>query len=58
MRFVLRQDLFVYALELLLNAPDLAPRGFALLVIQIRGRCAGQPPLRAVDDSGHHLQIA
>jgi hypothetical protein len=43
---------------LLLNAIDLAPRGFALLAIQTCRRCAGQPPLRAVDDSGHHLQIA
>jgi hypothetical protein len=45
-------------MELLLNALDLAPRGFALLAIQIRDSCAGQPPLRAVHDSGHHLQIA
>jgi hypothetical protein len=33
MRFLLRWDLFVYAMELLLNAIDLVPRSFALLVI-------------------------
>jgi hypothetical protein len=55
MRFLLRQDLFVDAMELLLNALDLAPRGFAL---QICHRCAGEPPLRAVHDGGHHFQIA
>jgi hypothetical protein len=31
----------VYALELLLNALDLAPRGFALLAIRIDRRSAG-----------------
>ena len=45
-------------MELLLNALDLAPRGFALLAIQICRRGARQPPLRAVHDGGHHLQIA
>jgi hypothetical protein len=40
-----------------LNAVDLAPRGFALLVIQLRGSAAGQPPLRSVHNRGHHLQI-
>jgi hypothetical protein len=45
-------------MELLLNALDLAPRGFALLAIQIRDCCASEPPLRAVHDGGHHLQIA
>jgi hypothetical protein len=45
-------------MELLLNALDLAPRGFALLAIQICHRCSRQPPMRAVHDSGHHLQIA
>jgi len=45
-------------MELLLNALDLAPSGFALLAIQIRGCRARQPPLRAVHDGGHHFQIA
>jgi hypothetical protein len=45
-------------MELLLNALDLATRGFALLAIQIYRRCAGEPPLRTVHDGGHHLQIA
>jgi hypothetical protein len=58
MRLVLREDLFVDAMKLFLNAIDLAPRGFALLAIQIRDSCAGQPPLRAVHDSGRHFQIA
>jgi hypothetical protein len=58
MWFLLRQDCFVDAMELLLNALDLAPGGFALLAIQLCGRRAGQTPLRAVHDSGHHFQIA
>jgi len=45
-------------LELLLNALDLAPRGFALLAVQIRYRCSRQPSMRAVHDGGHHFQIA
>jgi hypothetical protein len=45
-------------MELLLNALDLAPRGFALLAIQIYGRCSRQPPLRAVHDRRHHFQIS
>jgi hypothetical protein len=45
-------------MELLLNAIDLAPRGFALLVIQIRGCRARQPPMRAVHNRRHHFQIA
>jgi hypothetical protein len=44
-------------MELLLNAIDLAPRGFALLAIQIDRRPARQPPLRSVHNRGHHLQI-
>jgi hypothetical protein len=58
MRFLLRLDFFVDTMELLLNALDLAPRGFALLAIQIRDCCAGEPPLRTVHDGGHHFQIA
>jgi len=42
---------------LALNALDLMPRGFRLLGIQIDHRCAGQPPLRAAHNRGHHLQI-
>jgi hypothetical protein len=33
MRFLLHWDFFIDATELLLNALDLAPRGFALLAI-------------------------
>jgi hypothetical protein len=43
---------------LALNALDLMPRGFALLVIQLRGSGASQPPLRAVHNRHHHFQIA
>jgi len=43
---------------LLLNALDPVPRGLVLLVIQLRGSGARQPPLRAVHNRGHHLQIA
>jgi hypothetical protein len=45
-------------MELLLNALDLASRGFALLAIQIRGCRARHPPMRAVHDGRHHFQIA
>ncbi len=45
-------------MELLLNAVDLMPRGFACWSIQLHGSRAGQPPLRAVHNRRHHLQIA
>ena len=45
-------------MELLLNAIDLVPRGFRLLVIQLHGGGAGQPTMRAVHNRHHHLQIA
>jgi len=43
---------------LILNVSDLAPCGLALLAIQFQRRRAGQPPLSAVHNRGHHLQIA
>jgi hypothetical protein len=58
MRFLLRSDGFVDAAELVLNAVDLMPRGFALLVIQLCGSGARQPTIRAVRDGSHHFQIA
>jgi hypothetical protein len=58
MRFLLRLDCFVDAAELLLNAFDLVPRGFRLLVIQLRDSGDSQPPLRAVHNRHHHFQIA
>jgi len=42
---------------LVLNAIDLIPRGFALLVIQLPGSGARQPPLRAVHDRGHQRRL-
>ena len=45
-------------MELLLNALDLMPRGFRLLAIQLRGRGASQPPLRAIHNRHYHFQIA
>jgi len=41
-----------------LNVVDLMPRGFELLVIQLRGSGARQPTMHAVRDGGHHFQIA
>ena len=41
-----------------MNALDLMPRGSRLLVIQLGGSGAVQPPLRAVYNRHHHLQIA
>jgi hypothetical protein len=58
MRFLLPSDGFVDAAELVLNAVDLMPRGFALLVIQLRDSGARQPTMRAVRYGGHHFQIA
>jgi hypothetical protein len=43
---------------LLLNAFNLVPCGFRLLVIQFRDNGARQPPLRAVHNRHHHFQIA
>jgi hypothetical protein len=58
MRFLLRLDFFVDAMELLLNPIDLVLRGFRLPVIQLRGSGTGQPPLRAVHNRRHHFQVA
>jgi hypothetical protein len=43
---------------LVFNALDLMPRCFALLAIQLRCPRAGYPPMSAVHNRGHHLQIA
>jgi hypothetical protein len=43
---------------LTLNAVDLMPRGFTLLVIHVHGSSAGQPPLCAAHNRQHHLQVA
>ena len=45
-------------MELLLNALDLLPRGFRLLLIQLRSGGTRQSPVRAVHDRHHHFQIA
>jgi hypothetical protein len=58
MRFLLRLDFFADAIELLLNALDLMPHGFRLLVIQVRGGGARQSPLRAAHNRHRHFQIA
>jgi hypothetical protein len=58
MRSLLRQDGFVDATELVLNAVDLMPCGFALLVIQLRSSGARQPTMRSVRYGGHHFQVA
>jgi hypothetical protein len=58
MGLLLWLDSFVGVTELLLNAIDLVPRGFALLAIQIERRGPRQPPLRAVHNRHYHFQIA
>jgi hypothetical protein len=58
MRFLLRLDVLVNAAELLLNALDLIPRGFRLLVVQLHSRGARQPALHSVQNRHHHFQIA
>jgi len=58
MQFLLRQEFFADAMELFLNTLDLMPRGFRLLVIQLRGSSGRQPLLCAVHDRYHHFQIA
>jgi hypothetical protein len=45
-------------MELLLNAIDLVPHGFRLLLIQLSGGGARQSPVRAVHNRHHHFQIA
>ena len=45
-------------MELLLDAIDLVPRGFRLLVIQLCGSGTRQSPLRAVHNRHYHFQIA
>jgi len=44
-------------MELLLNALDLIPRRFRLLVIHLRGSRARQSPLCAVHNRRHHFQV-
>jgi hypothetical protein len=51
-------EFFVDVIELLLNALDLMPRSFRLLLIQLHGSRARHPPLRAVHDRHYHFQIA
>jgi hypothetical protein len=58
MGFLLRLDFFVDAMELLLNALDLIPRRFRLLVIHLGGSRARQSPLCAVHNRDHHLQVS
>jgi hypothetical protein len=58
MRFLLRLDFVVDAIELLLNALDLIPRRFRLLVIHLRDSRARQSPLCAVHNRRNHFQSA
>jgi hypothetical protein len=57
MRFLLRKKFLVEALQLLLNPLDLLPSRGTLLVLQLQGRRAAEPPLGTVDNRRHHLQI-
>ena len=45
-------------MELLLNAVDLMPRGFALLGLQLHGSGPRQLAMRTVHNRHHHFQIA
>jgi len=47
----------VNAAELTLNAMDLIPRRFTLLVIQFHRSGAGQPSVGAVHNRCHNLQV-
>jgi hypothetical protein len=58
MWFLLRLNFFVDAAELVLNALNLMPRGSRLLLIQLHGCGARQPPLRAGHHRQRHFQIA
>jgi hypothetical protein len=58
MWFFLRLDGLVDAKELLLNALDLIPRGFRLLLIHLRSRRPRQSPMGAVHNRHHHFQSA
>jgi len=57
MRFSLRLKFFLDALDLFFNANDLLSRGLPLLPIQLARSGSAQPPVNAVDDRRHHLQI-
>ena len=50
--------MFADAAQLTLDALELMPGGFTLLVIYLGRASPGQVPLRAVHNRGHHLQIA
>jgi hypothetical protein len=54
----LRKKFFVDALELFFNPLDLLPRRGTLLVIQFHCLRPGQPPMGAVHNRSHHLQVA
>jgi hypothetical protein len=55
---LLREKFFTDPLELLDDPLDLLPRAGALWIIPLHGRPARQPPMSAVHNRGHHLQIA
>ena len=54
---MLREKFFVDALKLLFNPLDLLPGRDALLLTQLDCRPTGKPPVSAVHDRGHHLQV-
>jgi len=58
MRCLLRKKFFIEPLELPFNPLNLLPRRKTLRLIQLYGRRPGQPPMRAVHNGSHHLQIA
>jgi len=58
MRLLLLWDSPGQTAKLDFHALDLAPRGFALLAIHLRGNCTRQPPGGAVHHRRRHLQIA
>jgi hypothetical protein len=58
MQCFLRQKFFLNAVELFFDPLDLLPCRGTLLVIQLHCFRAGQPPMGAIHNRGHHLQIA
>jgi hypothetical protein len=58
MRLLLPWDSPGQTAELVFQALDLEPRGFALPPVQFRRRSARKSALSTVHDRGHHLQIA
>jgi hypothetical protein len=58
MRCLLQKKFLLHALQLFFDPLDLLPRLRALPLIHFCGLRAGESPISAVHNRGHHFQIA